>query len=148
MSELPVRKHTNRYLIRIDKAHDEEGNVTETEDLIFEPGKVLLAEAIAIEKSNHYGLTWPQVTAGIPSGSAVATAAVIWVLHKRSNPALKPAEEQFTIGSVHVMDPDFLPEHGGIPLGEASGDFGTEDVADDTPKAKAPARRRAPRKAV
>lgn len=148
MSELPERKRTNRFLIRIDTAWDEDGEVTEYEDIVFAPGKLLLAEAIEVEKTNYFGnLTLSQLTSGLLTGSALATGASIWIMHKRSNPSLKPGTEQFVSENVHVMDPDFLPEHGGIPFGQAAGDFGPEpEPAEEAPKDLEPATKAAPGK--
>jgi hypothetical protein len=109
----PERKRTDRHLLRIGQGED-------AEDLLFDPGKILLSETLAMESA--FNLTWPQIIAGVAVGRTSAVAAVVWVLRKRKNPKLRPAEVEFSMEDYENVDPDYLPEYGGLADGDAHGD--------------------------
>lgn len=93
---------TDRQLIRIGD-----------EDILFDPGKILLSEALAIE--DKFDLTWPQVVVGVNVARMKAVAAVVWVMRKRISPTLQPSDVEFNIGDLEILDPDKMPEYGGTP---------------------------------
>lgn len=119
----PERRLTDRHLFKIGLGDD-------VEVLLFDPGKLLLSETLAMEQK--YNLTWAQIIAGVAMGRTSAIAAVVWVLRKRKNPKLRPAEVDFSMEEFDASeDPDYLPEYGGIPQGEAFGDDWPADNTED-----------------
>jgi len=120
----PKRRVTDRWLFKIGQGDD-------VEELIFDPRKILLSETLAMEA--QYNLTWPQIISGVAMGRTSAIAAVVWVLRKRKNPKLRPAEIEFSMEDFDASeDPDYLPAYGGIPQGEAFGDEWPDDTGTDT----------------
>lgn len=118
----PERRRTDRWLFKIGQGDD-------VEELLFDPGKILLSETLAME--NAASLTWPQIIAGIAMGRTSAIAAVVWVLRKRKNPKLRFVDVEFSMEDFDASeDPDYLPAYGGVPLGDAFGD----ERYDDTPE--------------
>lgn len=125
----PVRTFTDRHLIRITTDPDSPDGV---EELLFDPGKIMLSETLAMEKA--FDLTWPQIIAGLVVGRTPAIAAAIWVLRKRSNPKLRPSEVDFAMDALRVDDPDYEPAYGGVPEGEAYGDERPQDTVQAPPE--------------
>lgn len=124
----PERVRTDRHLIRITTGDT-------TEDILFDPGKTLLSETLAVE--DRFNLTWPQLIVGIGTGRTRAIAAIIWLMRKRSQPKLQPADIELNMADLDVLDPDYLPEYGGLPGGEAYGDDladAVEDIFMQAPK--------------
>lgn len=113
----PVRTRTDRFLLVIGD-HETEG--AELEEILFDPDKLLVSEATAIERMTT--LTFPQLIGGLNIGAASALQAAIWVMRKRSNPKLRLQDVEFSMGDLRNLDPDYRPEYGGIPRGEAFGD--------------------------
>lgn len=111
----PVRNRTDRFLL-----------IVGDEEILFDPGKLLVSEVVAIEKAAQ--LVWAQVIGGLNMGNGSALQAAVWIMRKRSNPKLKLSEVEFAWGDLTNLDPDYRTEYGGIPRGEA---FGDEEVADD-----------------
>jgi len=95
---MPRVKFTSRTLIRVGD-----------EDLMFDPGKILLSETVAVERATD--LPWPAVVQGVGRGLMIAVGAAVWVLRKRSNPRLKPQEVEFTFDDLSLLDPDIMPEY-------------------------------------
>lgn len=110
----PERRRTDRHLFKIQQGD-------QTEELLFEPSKILLSETLAMER--EFNLTWPQIIAGVAMGRTSAIAAVVWILRKRKNPKLRPSEIEFSMEDFDASeDPDYLPEYGGVPAGQAYDD--------------------------
>jgi hypothetical protein len=125
---MPTVKLTQRNLLRIGD-----------ENLIFEHGKMLLSETIAVEKAT--GLSWPQVIVGLQNGATQAVRGVVWVLRKRHNNRLRLDEVDFSMEDYELLDPDFEPDYwvvleDGDPNGVLVTDSGApadvKDVADNT----------------
>lgn len=120
----PERRRTDRHLFRITQGDD-------VEELLFDPPKILLSETLAMEAA--FNLTWPQIIGGVAVGRTSAIAAVVWVLRKRKNPKLRPSEVEFSMEDFDASeDPDYLPEYGGLPRGEAFGDDWPDELPADT----------------
>jgi hypothetical protein len=126
---MPTVKLTQRNLLRIGD-----------ENLIFEHGKMLLSETIAVEKAT--GLSWPQVIVGLQNGVTQAVRAVVWVLRKRHNNRLRLDEVDFSMEDYQLLDPDFEPDYWVVtndddpegvlvPDSWPGGGLPAEDVADD-----------------
>jgi hypothetical protein len=112
------------------------------EQILFEPGKMLLSETIAMEKAT--GLTWPQILVGLNTGQMQATRVVVWIMRKRHNPRIRLEEIEFSYGEYHLKDPDFHPDYW-IPEGDddvliSEDGVGSDDEPENSedPKAEAP----------
>lgn len=79
------------------------------EELLFDPGKIMLSETIAMERAT--GLSWVQIIAGVNNGVMIATQAAVWVLRKRKNPKLMLSEVDWGVGDFTLLDPDFHPDY-------------------------------------
>jgi hypothetical protein len=53
----------------------------------FDPGRVRLSEAAAVEK--HYGASWEQFAAEVQAGSAKARRVLLWFLMRREHSTLR-----------------------------------------------------------
>lgn len=97
------------------------------EELLLEPGKLLLSEIIAAEKASQ--LTWPQILLGLDHGQARAIQTVVWILRKRHNPRLQLRDVDFSMEDYWNKDPDFLPGYW-IPDGDDDQLPGEDEPAD------------------
>lgn len=105
------------------KATDRNLFVIGDEELLFDPGKLLLSETIAMERAT--GLSWPQIIAGVNSGLMLATQAAVWVLRKRKNPKLNLKDVEWSVEDFSLLDPDWHPDYLILEPGE-------EPPTDDT----------------
>lgn len=121
---MPRVKLTNRQLLRIEIGG-------EVEDLLFDPGKMLLSETIAVEKATQW--SWPQIIAGLNAGAVQAIRGVVWVMRKRSNPRLKIDDVEFSMEAYTLLDPD--EEEGyWVLASDNDPDEETTWVGDDAPE--------------
>ena len=118
---MPKVEFTSRYLIKIQP----------DETILFDPGKIMLAECVAVEKAT--GLSWPQVLKGLDSGLMISSQAVVWIMRKRSNPRLRLAEVDFSYGDLSVKDPDYDPDFWVLADQDADEDDPTIIVIPDDP---------------
>lgn len=122
-------KKTDRQLLVIDHGDEQE-------ELLFDPGKLILAEMIAIEEQAN--LTMPQVIVGVNAGRMSAVRAVVWILRKRKTPQLRLQDVEFTWEQYSLVDPDLHPDYMILEPGEESPfEQAAEDEPED-PKDEAP----------
>lgn len=122
---MPRVKLTSRNLFRIQAEGDD------PEDLLFDPGKIMVSETIAMENATKWA--WPQILAGVNAVSGTAIRAAVWVLRKRGNPRLKLDEVEFNMGDFTLLDPDEMEEYW-VLAKDNDPEEGTIWVGDDAPE--------------
>lgn len=98
------------------------------EQYLFDHGKILLSETIAIEKATQ--MPWPQIVLGLQGGLSTAVRAVVWVLQKRSNPKLRIEAVECSMEEYELLDPDYDPEYW-VLADDDEPDFAVWDLDDE-----------------
>lgn len=64
-----------------------DGDKAQSKSWVFEPGRVRLSEAAAVEK--QYGESWEKFVADVQAGGARARRVLLWLLQRRAHPILR-----------------------------------------------------------